>query len=56
MVGSTIVQLYNIIMEQNISAWVKGQKKHALGQANYLLTKHSTIDHLVIVQVIMEGS
>ena len=56
MVGSTIVKLYNIIMEQKISAWVKGKKQHALGQANQRLTKHSTIDHLVTVQVIMDGS
>ena len=34
MVGSTIVKLYNIIMEQKVSDWVKGKKQHALGQAN----------------------
>ena len=42
-------------MEQKVSAWVESQNKRALGQAGFR-PKHSTVDHLVTLRVIMEES
>ena len=54
MVSSTIAKLYNAIMEQKVSAhWVISQNKQELGQVGFR-PKHSTIDHLVTLRVIME--
>ena len=54
MVHSTIAKLYNTIMEQKVSAhWVISQNKQELGQVGFR-PKHSTIDHLVTLRVIME--
>ena len=42
-------------MEQNLSAWVENQKKRALGRAGFR-PKFTTVDHLVILRVIMEDN
>ena len=55
MVSSTIAKLYSTIMEQKISAWAESHNIRALGQAGFR-PKHSTVDHLVTLRVIMEES
>jgi hypothetical protein len=55
MVSSTIAKLYSTIMEQKISTWAESQNKRALGQAGFR-PKHSTVDHLVTLRVIMKES
>ena len=55
MVNSTIAKLYNTIMEQKISTWVESTSKRALGQVGFR-PKHSIVDHLVTLRVIMEES
>ena len=55
MVSSTIAKLYSTIMEQKISKWAESTNKRALGQAGFR-PKHSTVDHLVTLRVIMEES
>ena len=55
MVSSTIAKLYRTIMEQKISTWAESTSKRELGQARFR-PKHSTVDHLVTLRVIMEES
>ena len=50
-----IAILYSTIMEQKISTWVESTIKRVLGQAGFR-PKHSTVDHLFILRVIMEES
>ena len=42
-------------MEQKISVWAESASKRAPGQAGFR-PKHSIVDHLVILRVIMEES
>ena len=42
-------------MKQKISTWAESTSKKALGQAGFR-QKHSTVDHLVTLRVIMEES
>ena len=42
-------------MDQKISTWAESTSKRALGQAKFR-PKHSTMDHLVTLKVIMEES
>ena len=53
--SSIIANLYSTIMEQAVSAWAESQNKWALGQADFR-PKHSTVDHLVTLRVIMKES
>ena len=55
MVSSTIAKVSSTIMEQKISTWAESTSKRALGQAGFR-PKHSTVDHLVTLRVIMEES
>ena len=46
-------RLYGIILKKNISLWFESCDKRAKGQAR-LRRYHSTMDHFVILQIIME--
>ncbi|MCO5612696.1 hypothetical protein L7F22_066965 [Adiantum nelumboides] len=55
MVGSCMSKLLGSILEQAISSWAKTNDKRAKGQASFK-PKHSTIDHLISLRVLMEES
>ena len=55
MVGSCMSKLLGSILEQSISAWAENNDKRARGQAGFR-PKHSTIDHLITLRVLMEES
>ena len=55
MANPGIANLYNIIMEQKVNACAKRMNERALGQASFR-PKHSIVDRLVILRVIMEES
>ena len=55
MVGSCMSKLLGSILEQEISAWAEINDKRAKGQAGFR-PKHSTIDHLISIRVLMEES
>ena len=55
MVSSTIAKLYSTIIEQNISTWSESTSKKAVGQVGFR-PKHSIVDHLVTLRVIMQES
>ena len=55
MVSSTIAKLYSTTMEKKVSAWAESQNKQALGHVGFR-SKHSTIEDLVTLSVIMEES
>lgn len=55
MVGSCMSKLLGSILEQNISSWAETNDKRAREQAGFR-PKHSTIDHLVSLRVLMEES
>ena len=55
MVSLIMTKLYNIIKEWNISSCAKHHRRQALGHASFRL-KHSLVNHLVTLRVIMEES
>ena len=55
MVSSTIAILYSTIMEQKVSTSGESTSKRAIGQEGFR-PKHSILDHLVRLSVIMEES
>ena len=55
MVGSCMSKLLGSILEQEISTWAENNNKRARGQAGFR-PKHSTIDHLISLRVLMEES
>lgn len=55
MVGSCMSKLLGSILEQAISVWAETNGKRAKGQAGFR-PKHSTIDHLISLRVLMEES
>ena len=48
-------KLLESILEQNISSWAETNNKRAKGQVGFR-PKHSTIDHLISLRVLMEES
>ena len=55
MVGSCMSKVLGSIIEQDISAWAENNDERAKGQAGFR-PKHSTIDHLFSLRVVMEES
>ena len=55
MVGSCMAKLLGSILEKEISIWAECNNKRAIGQAGFRC-KHSTIDHLMSLRVLMEES
>ena len=55
MVGSFMAKLFGCIMESKISVWVEKKGKSSYGQVGFQ-KHHSTINHLVTLQVLMEES
>ena len=55
MIGSCMSKLLGSILEQAISTWAKTNDKRAKGQAGFR-PKHSTIDHLISLRVLMAES
>lgn len=55
MVGSCMSKLLGSILEQSIGTWAETNGKRAKEQAGFR-PKHSTIDHLVSLRVLMEES
>ncbi|MCO5579440.1 hypothetical protein L7F22_033295 [Adiantum nelumboides] len=53
MVGSCMAKLFGSIIEQDICAWAENNGKRAIGQARFR-PKHSTVDHLVTLRILME--
>ena len=53
MVSSIMAKLYSTTMERNIGSWVEHHHKRMLDKASFI-SKHSIIDHLVTLRVIME--
>lgn len=54
-VGSCMSKLLGSVLEQAISSWAETNGKRAIGQAGFR-PKHSTIDHLISLRVLMEES
>ena len=54
-IGPIMAKLFGSILEKQMSTWAENNAKRAKGQAGFR-AKHSTIDHLVILRVIMEES
>ena len=55
MMSSTIAMFYSNIMEKKVSAWAESQNKQAFGQVSFR-SKHSMVDHLVTLRIIVEKS
>ena len=53
MVGSCMEKFLGSIVEKDISTWIEANGKQAIGQAGFR-SKHSTIDHLVTLKILME--
>ena len=53
MISRLLAKLYGIILEKKISIWIESVGKRSKGQAGFR-RKHSTIDHLVTLRIIME--
>ena len=55
MIGSCMAKLLGSVTEQALSLWAETNNKRAKGQAGFR-PKHSTIDHLISIRVLMEES
>ena len=55
MIGSCMSKLLGSILEQLISSWAEANNKRAIEQEGFR-PKHSTIDHLMSLRVLMEES
>ena len=55
MVGPIMAKLFGCMMDRKMSTWAEKNAKRVMGQAGFR-AKHSTIDHLITLRVIMEES
>ena len=55
MIGPIMAKLFGFMVDRKLSTWAQKNAKRAMAQAGFR-AKHSTIDHLITLGVIIEES